>query len=128
MSAKQRSLSSSLGILLEDLLSVSFVDDIVVCTMEKDYLLAHSHLQEICDSVVVWRLFVKLVFNGVKSFFMTFSPKSNLPLLSLILDNIIVPRSSSCLHLGLIIDDKLNWNQNITNKCNAVKKNAVLAQ
>ena len=42
------------------------MDDIVVCTMETDYHLAHSHLQEICDSVVAWRLYVKLVFNGVK--------------------------------------------------------------
>jgi hypothetical protein len=94
----------------------------VVCTMHKDYNSAHSHLQTICDAVVAWGLSVKLVFNGAKSFFFIFSPKRNLPPLTLIVDNITVPRSSSCLYLGLTIDDKLSWNLHISNKCNAVKK------
>jgi hypothetical protein len=92
------------NIFLEDLLCLNFpfpfcfiayADDIVVCTMHKDYTSAHSHLQTICDAVVVWGLSVKLVFNGAKSFFLTFSPNRNLPPLSLIVDNITVPRSSS---------------------------------
>jgi len=62
------------------------------------------------------------VFNGAKSFFLIFSPKRNLPPLTLIVDNIPVHRSSSCLYLGLTIDDKLSWNLHISNKCNAVKK------
>ena len=120
-----------INILLEDLLCLNFpfpfrfiayVDDIVVCTMHKDCNSAHSHLQTICDAVVAWGLSVKLVFNGAKSFFLIFSPKRNLPPLTLIVDNITVPRSSSCLYLGLTIDDKLSWNLHISNKCNAVKK------
>ena len=119
------------NILLEDLLCLKFpfpfcfiayADDIVVCTMHKEYTSAHSHLQTICDAVVVWGLSVKLVFNGAKSFFLTFSPNRNLPPLSLSVDNVTVPRSSSCVYLGLTIDDKLSWNLHISIKCNAVKK------
>ena len=94
----------------------------VVFTMHKDFNSAHFHLQTICDAVVAWGLSVKLVFNGVKSLFFIFSPKRNLPPLTLIVNNITVPRSSSCLYLGLTIDDKLSWNLHISNKCNAVKK------
>ncbi len=119
------------NILLEDLLCLNFpfpfpfiayADDIVVCTMQKDYNSAHSHLQTICDALVAWGLSVKLVFNGAKLFFFIFSPKRNLPPLTLIVDNITVPRSSSCMYLGLTNDDKLSWNLHIYNKCIAVKK------
>lgn len=71
---------------------------------------------------MVWGFSVKLSFNGSKSIFMIFSSKRNLPPLSLVVDNVIVPRSSCCLYLGLTIDDKLNWNSHITKKCAAVKK------
>ncbi len=119
------------NILLEDLLChnfpfpfrfIAYADDIVVCTMHKDYNLAHAHLQIICDAVVAWGLSVKLVFNGAKSFFLVFSPKRNIPPLTLAVDNIIVPRSSSCMYLGLKIDDKLSWNLHISNKCITDKK------
>ena len=119
------------NILLEDLLCHNFpfpfrffayADDIVVCTMHKDFNLAHAHLQTICDAVVAWGLSVKLTFNGAKSFFLIFSSNRNLPPLTLTVDNITVPRSSSCVYLGLTIDDKLSWNLHISIKCNAVKK------
>jgi hypothetical protein len=91
--------------------------------MHTDYTLAHSHLQAICDAVVALGLSVKLFFNGAKSFFLTLSPIRNLPPpLSLIMDNMTVSRSSSCLYLGLTIDDNLSLDLHVSNKCNAVKK------
>jgi len=80
----------------------------------------------VCDAAVEWGFSVKLSFNGIKSIFMIFSSKRDLPILSLVVDNAIVPLANSCLYLGLTIDDKLNWNIHITKKCTAVKKLSVL--
>jgi hypothetical protein len=83
----------------------------VVFTMHKDFNSAHFHLQTICDAVVAWGLSVKLVFNGVKSLFFIFSPKRNLPPLTLIVNNITVcvfhPEMLSAF-LGLISQHDLS--------------------
>ena len=105
-----------------DFCFIAYADDIVLCTFHKDISIAHSNLQCMCDAAVEWGLSVKLSFNGIKSIFMIFSSKRDLPILSLVVDNAIVPRSNSCLYLGLTIDDKLNWNSHISKKCTAVKK------
>lgn len=98
--------------LLEDLLRlgfpfsfcfIAFTDDIVICTMNKDFNLANSNLQSICDAVVAWSVSVKLIFNGTKSIFMTFSSNRYLPPLSLV-DNSVPTQFSDNRFQSIIID------------------------
>ena len=82
----------------------------------------HRNLQLMCDDVVAWDASVKLSFNPLKYVLMIFSPKRNLPPLSLLVDNVPVSRSNSCLYLGLPIYDKLSWNLHVLQKFTSAKK------
>jgi hypothetical protein len=118
------------NVLLQDLRNLSFsfpfrfiayADDIVLCSMDKDALSAHRKLQLMCDAVVVWGTSVKLSFNALKSVLMIFSSKRNLPPLPLLVDNVPVLLSNSCLYLGLTIDVKLSLNLHVSQKCTSAK-------
>lgn len=126
-------LSSFLWNLLpEELLNLGFLflfitceGDIVICSIDKDTLSAHRNLQLMCDAVVSWGASVKLSFHGLKSVLMIFSSKQNLPPLSLLVDNVPVPRSNSFPYLGLTIGEILSWNLHVSKNVN-LKKNTFI--
>jgi hypothetical protein len=119
------------NILLEDLLSlffpfpfeiIAYADDLVLCTFDKDPILAGRNLQLICDAAEAWGLMVKLSFNALKSIFMVFHSSRLSPSLSITVGGVSILPSKRCTYLGLIIDSKLNWYSHIESKCTATKK------
>ena len=103
---------------------IAYADDLVLCTYDADPAIAVYHLQTMCDATVDWGGKVKLAFNAMKTVFMIFSSRRSISLdnLSLSINNQHVKRSSQCIYLGMIFDDRLCWRAHVAAKCASVKK------
>ena len=101
---------------------IAYADDLVLISSHCLLSQAVINLQAMCDTVIEWGSQVKLTFNAGKTAFLIFSKKRQIPVHTLVINNVIIHRSRSTTYLGLIIDDKLNWRQHIVNKCTKAKK------
>ena len=124
------------------LLFLLYINDLPLCTNLKvtlfadDACLRFSHhnavvLEQIVNAELVkvshWLISNKLFVNYSKSNYLIFTKKRIKHKFNVILDNTIIDQTHSTKYLGIIIDDKLNWKDHITNlKSKLARNNYIL--
>ena len=105
---------------------LSFADDTTILTHNKDYEDTFIHTYENLVCILDWCNANKLSLNINKTNYILYSPHNNNDLITvpdLVVNNVKVERVECTKFLGLYIDQKLNWENQIHNICNKLSQN-----
>ena len=103
---------------------IAYADDLVVCTWDSNLDAARLNLQQMIDYAISWGSSVKLLFNASKTVYMVFTRKRSAQnaCQPVIVNNTPITPSRTCTYLGLVLDERLNWREHVTNKCLSLKR------
>ena len=109
-----------------DLYSVLFADDTNLFISGKEIEPLYSSMNTALGKIVTWLQSNKLSLNVLKTHYMLFTLKKNKDIsnLTLKLNGLNINRVEKTKFLGVIVDDKLNWNCHIEYIKKKVSKNA----
>ena len=100
-----------------------FADDTFLCTQNNGLKVLETEVNSELKKVHEWLASNKLTLNISKSKFMIFSnKKKNCHTISVNFDGKPLKRCTSYKYLGIIIDDKLKWNEHIQYICTKISK------
>ena len=105
----------------------AYADDLTVGCSDPDFVakVAIAKVQRACDSISEWCRSVKLDLNASKTIVVLFDHRKrrSAPIpISVTVNGETVASVSKTTFLGMILDDRLNWSEHISAKCNAAAR------
>ena len=100
--------------------ATGFVDDTILIVTGVDITTITSIMQSALNKVMLWGEVHQLIFNPAKTNAMLFTQKKKpIPLL---MRGVEIKYVSEARYLGVVLDNKLNWNQLVTERVTSCKK------
>ena len=89
-----------------------FADDTFLCTQNKSFSLLQKEVNDELDKIFIWLASNKLTLNMKKSKYMLVT-NNHIPEFCLRINHSLLERCKSYKYLGVVLDEKLNWDAHI---------------
>ena len=115
---------------LNDAISITFADDTTIYITDKNIEDLYIKLYENIHILLDWCKANKLSLNLNKTNYVIFQPGAKkineIDIPEVIIDNIEISRVNVTKFLGMYLDEKLNWNDQVNHLCTKLKQNNYL--
>ena len=102
--------------------ATGFVDDTILIVTGVDIMTITSIMQSALNKVMLWGEVHQLIFNPAKTNAMLFTQKKKPIPIPLFMRGVEIKYVSEARYLGVVLDNKLNWNQLVTERVTSCKK------